>query len=401
MSRQLIPTVVLLLSWISQAMPAQAQNGSWNDVRERNREAIVYLRSEISYPNGLVEPVEGTGFLVHPDGWILTSAHVVPEVSKKGVTLSSTASIGGRGELKRTFVVKRRDMDKDLALLLLEHEAPKPWPTVKIDMEWVLKPDQDIFALGFPAANPESLDGIQGTIRSRLGEFWLTNASINPGNSGGPVFSQEGRVVAVAMGARSGANQMNVVVPIRRAIGWLDEIGVETRYKDLNRRIKEMPTDGLGLKARQQKAEAELEAGNLEAVKSLLLRLRQEDIIQEANVTTIAYVNADGTVHGVTAMKSNNPWNGACVIPVMYVFDGSGNLIEKLTNIDQRCVGANNPLDGPHERNDHWESRITNVRQAAKAAILHFEGGNNPVELLKENVEEVRKALSFAQSLTP
>lgn len=247
---------------------------------ERQRKpqpAIVYLKSEIRYPNGLLEEIEGTGFLVHPDGWILTNAHVVPRLSgedtKNGATLSATASIGGRGELKRRFEVKRRDMDKDLALLLLKHQVPRALPTLAIDLDAALAPDQHVYALGFPAANPGGLDGTPGTLRSRLEEFWLTNASINPGHSGGPVFSKEGWVVGVSRGAVPNSNQMNVVIPIRFAKSWLDEIGVEPKIeraiKDCSQRWGTKVSSRLieryrNLKKNRVDGEAAFEAGKAE-----------------------------------------------------------------------------------------------------------------------------------------
>lgn len=235
MSRKIIFSVLLLLVWVGSVAPARAQDEAWSDIRESAQPAIVYLKTEIRYPNGLLDQIEGTGFLVHPDGWILTNAHVVPRLSdedtKNGATLNATASIGGRGELKRRFEVKRRDMDRDLALLLLKHQLPQASPTLAIDLDAVLAPNQNVYALGFPAANPSGLDGTPGTIRSRLEEFWLTNASINPGHSGGPVFSKEGGVVGVSRGAVPNSDQMNVVIPIRFAKAWLDEIGVEPKIE--------------------------------------------------------------------------------------------------------------------------------------------------------------------------
>lgn len=235
MNRKIFFAVLLLVVWVGPVAHVVAQDDSWSNVRQDAQPAMVYLRTEIRYPNGLVDPIEGTGFLVHPDGWILTSAHVVPRLSsedtKSGATLSATASIGGRGELKRGFLVKRRDVDKDLALLLLTHQPPQASPTLAIDLDAVLAPDQNVYALGFPAASPVGLDGTPGTIRSRLEEFWLTNASINPGHSGGPVFSKEGRVVGVSRGAVPNSEQMNVVIPIRFAKAWLDDIGVEPKME--------------------------------------------------------------------------------------------------------------------------------------------------------------------------
>lgn len=189
MNRKPILAVALILAWIGLVSVAKAQNESWSVVRAANHPAMVYLKTVVHYPNGLVEESGATGFLVHPDGWILTCAHVVPqltdEAKAKGVTLSTMASVGGRGELGRMVEVIRRDTDKDLALLKLKHESPRPWPTVTVNLDGALGLEQHIYALGFPAANPEGLDGADGIIRGRLRELWVMSVPINPGNSGG------------------------------------------------------------------------------------------------------------------------------------------------------------------------------------------------------------------------
>lgn len=220
------PTItgLLMLVLIGAADSARAQGTNWNDVRKNNQGAIVFLHGEFLYSNGFPETTSGTGFLVHEDGWILTCAHVVPAEWPDGSQPTYWASIGGRGEQRRSFVVKKRDPIKDLALLLLSPQPAEPLPFVQIDFNRHLANDQSVYALGFPAANYDGLDGTPGYISSRLEESWLTTASINPGSSGGPVFSSDGRVVGVARGALPNSNLMNVVVPIRLAKVWLDEI---------------------------------------------------------------------------------------------------------------------------------------------------------------------------------
>jgi beta-glucosidase-like glycosyl hydrolase/V8-like Glu-specific endopeptidase len=202
---------------------------SWKAVRETNQRAIVFLSVTIHHDNGVIEEITGTGFLVDSNGWILTCAHVVPSLSGNSAPTEYLASVGGRREHQYPFHVVRRDAELDLALLKLDQRT-EPWPTVKVDLDARLDFAQTIYVMGYPLAG--ELDGVSGTLRSQAGARWITDAPIDKGSSGGPVFSEAGAVIAVAVGAESGGNQLNLIVPARFAAGWFREFregGVDTR----------------------------------------------------------------------------------------------------------------------------------------------------------------------------
>jgi len=233
MNRKLILAVLSLPVWIGMITIANAQTTPWTDIKEKNRLAIVYLDTKYRWENGKEEYIHGSGFLVDSVGHILTCEHVVSderingrEIADKARLTSITASIGGPEELKREVSVIYHDRNKDLAILMLKSEPPAPLRKVRIDLVSKLDSVGELYALGFPE-HGGSLDGVSGHVRSRLrpGEDWTMTNPINPGQSGGPVFSQEGRVVGISKGVVPDSNQMNVVIPIRRAIDWLEEIG--------------------------------------------------------------------------------------------------------------------------------------------------------------------------------
>lgn len=146
----------------------------------------------------------GSGFIVDPEGYIVTNHHVIDGADEIAVTLHS-------GERLDAELVGA-DTKTDLALLKVEPDAPLPalrWgdsDTVRVG-DWSL-------AIG----NPFGLGGTvtAGIVSGRgrdiaagpYDDFLQTDAPINPGNSGGPLFDLDGGVIGVntAIVSPSGGN---------------------------------------------------------------------------------------------------------------------------------------------------------------------------------------------------
>lgn len=131
---------------------------------------------------------EGTGFLVSPDGFIVTNHHVIDASGNIVVETSE-------GEEFLAAVVSQSP-EKDLALL---HISASKLPYLQLGSEEEARIGDDIYALGNPR-------GLQGTVtkgiisaKRRLAGVRLIqiDAPINPGNSGGPLLQIDGRVVGV------------------------------------------------------------------------------------------------------------------------------------------------------------------------------------------------------------
>jgi predicted Zn finger-like uncharacterized protein len=134
----------------------------------------------------------GTAFVVHPDGYLLTCAHVVADAEKIEVVL---------GGVTYGAIVLARDNVDDLALLQI---TARGLPILRLADSNLAAPGQDVWALGFPWAarigdNLKVSKGILSAVnepkpgRKRL----QTDAEINPGNSGGPLLTETGAVLGV------------------------------------------------------------------------------------------------------------------------------------------------------------------------------------------------------------
>ena len=137
---------------------------------------------------------EGSGFIVSPDGLLLTNAHVVDEADEIIVRLTD----------RREFKAKLVGLDKATDVAVLRIDA-KGLPTVRIGDPRKLRPGEWVFAIGAPFGFENSVTaGIVSSIGrglpdqdSRFVNFIQTDVAVNPGNSGGPLFNLDGEVVGI------------------------------------------------------------------------------------------------------------------------------------------------------------------------------------------------------------
>jgi serine protease Do len=154
----------------------------------------------------------GSGFLISPDGLVVTNNHVIERAQEIKVRLAD-----GK-ELEAMLV--GRDPSTDLALLRLKGPGVGSLPTVYLGDSDQLEVGDWVVAIG----NPFGLDTsvTHGIISARervigvgpFDDFIQTNALINPGNSGGPLFNMRGEVVGVCTAIVTQAQGIGFAVPI-------------------------------------------------------------------------------------------------------------------------------------------------------------------------------------------
>jgi serine protease Do len=141
----------------------------------------------------------GSGFIVSPDGYILTNNHVVDGASEVRVRLLD------RREFKAKVV--GRDPNTDVAVIKIDANGLTAAPLGNSDAsrvgEWVLAVGNPLgenltftVTQGIISAKGRAL-GLPGQSQQSIQDFIQTDAAINPGNSGGPLVNVRGEVIGI------------------------------------------------------------------------------------------------------------------------------------------------------------------------------------------------------------
>jgi len=199
---------------IPAARPAAELGAAFTAVAEHVKPAVVFIRSERReragarrLPPGFedffprrpdVQQGSGTGFIVSPDGYILTNNHVVEGSTRVEVRLYD----------KRVFSARVVGSDANTDVAVIKIEATR-LPTADFGNsdstrigEWVLaigNPLEFYFTVtaGIVSAKGRTLPRLRGDNNYTIQDFIQTDAAINPGNSGGPLVDVGGRVIGI------------------------------------------------------------------------------------------------------------------------------------------------------------------------------------------------------------
>ena len=146
----------------------------------------------------------GSGFIINPDGTIITNNHVVDGADKIVVTLADGESFDAK--------VLGKDQKSDIAILKID--AKQKLTAAPLGDSDQLEVGEWVLAIGNPFGLDHSVTtGIVSAKGRHIGagpydSFIQTDASINPGNSGGPLVDLRGEVVGIntAIFSQSGGN---------------------------------------------------------------------------------------------------------------------------------------------------------------------------------------------------
>jgi serine protease Do len=224
---------------------------------ERLRPTLVHVRAQREAParEESTDPQEprrsqGSGFIIEPNGVIVTNAHVV----------EGSATVQVRFFDGRRFPAKVIGRDNRVDLALLKVEGVRDLPTLVFADSNRVRVGELVLALGHPFGLEHSVSfgivsrkGAPLTVAAPGFDFIQTDAAINPGNSGGPLVNMAGEVVGVnSMAARNGSigfaipsNLVKMLVPQLQAKGkvewgWLGVSIAEIGEDDIPRlRLRE------------------------------------------------------------------------------------------------------------------------------------------------------------------
>ncbi|MCM8729387.1 Do family serine endopeptidase [Hephaestia sp. GCM10023244] len=140
----------------------------------------------------------GSGFLISPDGYVVTNNHVIAPGAQGASVDTITVTLTDRKEYKARVV--GRDAKSDLAVLKID---ATDLPYVKFGDSGNARVGDWVVAIGNPFGIGSSVTaGIISAVHRTTGlggadHFIQTDASINRGNSGGPMFDMQGNVIGV------------------------------------------------------------------------------------------------------------------------------------------------------------------------------------------------------------
>lgn len=169
-------------------------------------------------------PVQGSGFIISPDGYILTNNHVIKDTEEVTVTLVDkqefTAKVVGTDPDSEVAVIK---IDaKDLAYLQMADSD-----TLEVG-EWVLAIGNPFGLSHTVTAGIVSAKGRSGVGLTAFEDFIQTDAAINPGNSGGPLINLDGQVVGINTAIATYDRPVNIgigfAIPINMAKSVYDQL---------------------------------------------------------------------------------------------------------------------------------------------------------------------------------
>ncbi|KVT82227.1 peptidase [Burkholderia ubonensis] len=164
----------------------------------------------------------GSGFIVSPDGYILTNAHVIDGANVVTVKLTD----------KREYKAKVVGADKQSDVAVLKIDA-SGLPIVKIGDPAQSKVGQWVVAIGSPYGFDNTVTSGIISAKSRAlpdenyTPFIQTDVPVNPGNSGGPLFNLKGEVIGInsmIYSQTGGFQGLSFAIPINEAIKVKDEL---------------------------------------------------------------------------------------------------------------------------------------------------------------------------------
>jgi serine protease Do len=234
-ARQPTRSLTLALKEAAPAPPAPELarfNTLLADLADELKPGLVHVRVRRAATEDTKEGEEprrgsGSGFVIDPEGVVVTNAHVV-----EGAEWIQVRLFDGR-----RFTAKVLGKDNRVDVALLKIEGATKLATLRLGDSNRLRVGEFVLALGHPFGLEHSVSfgivsrkGAPLTVAAPGFDFIQTDAAINPGNSGGPLVNMAGEVVGVnSMAARNGsigfaipANLVRMLVPQLATKGHVD-----------------------------------------------------------------------------------------------------------------------------------------------------------------------------------
>ena len=169
----------------------------------------------------------GSGFFIHPSGYIMTNDHVVKDAEQIKILTSSGQDYD--------VVVVARDPAYDLALLKVDNTSRQDFKVLPLGDSDTIDAGDMVIAVGNPLGLGHTVTSgiISQTYRNILGEpdengrhvdFIQTDTAIIPGSSGGPLITLNGSCVGVNTAIIAVAQGIGFAVPSNQVLEFIDNV---------------------------------------------------------------------------------------------------------------------------------------------------------------------------------
>ncbi len=209
------------ISSIDKGLYTIAKNQQESSIEENiknNAESVIRVRT----PVGL-----GSGFIIHPDGYVVTNYHVIDQETQLTITLFKKEAKGIHKIIFNNIRIVALDPYADLALLKIEDVGQHKLKAVSFSAEKKTAQGQTVYSIGSPLGLDRTVS--QGIVsmpnRQIDGQLYIqSTVQTNPGNSGGPLFNLSGEVIGVINMKISsvGIEGLNFAIPGIKAKYFLD-----------------------------------------------------------------------------------------------------------------------------------------------------------------------------------
>jgi S1-C subfamily serine protease len=191
---------------------ATSMHDGWADIVAHVRPAVVVIETDKGF---------GSGFVVKPDGTIVTNHHVVADAKAMAVKFAS-------GEVYRNVYLLSSDPTEDLAVLKIEAVE---LPTVPLGNSSNVQVGEDVLLVGAPRGMEQTVsNGLISAIRIDKGVRVIqTSAAASPGSSGGPLLNRHGEAIGVMSFGVTKAENLNFTIPINYVRGKLDTLTLASK----------------------------------------------------------------------------------------------------------------------------------------------------------------------------
>ncbi len=171
--------------------------------------------------------VEGSGFIMNPEGYLVTNSHVIANTERPKIAFNGAGFT--------TAKVFYNNEEEDIALLKLEN-IPKEVILSSAGFSLINHIGEDIVILGYPLGrdmpgSPTVTKGYISAIRgwSENDFVYQIDATINEGNSGGPVFTSQGEFVGVVTSVIGYKSGLGLVIPSEKILTAYNQININPK----------------------------------------------------------------------------------------------------------------------------------------------------------------------------